>query len=250
MKHLIVGMGQVGDGLATVLNRYGNVVGKHDPDKGLHFRPTKEIAELVMHICIPFSSDFCDVVQSYQKEFFPRYTIIHSTVAPGTGWKLFSANGKTYTSPIRGNHTSLAKDLNRYVKYIAPRPPEALLNELMRFFSVKTCDKPETLEVAKLLDTAQYGILIAFSQTAERICRKYNVEHKFVRDFGRKTNQFYEVRPNIIPNFCGGNCIRQNIALLKTLYDSKFFDAFIESNQIKARELGIDDEVDYDIYND
>ena len=240
MRHLVVGTGQVGSALLDILKESSEAIGI-DRDSERRFIKNPD----VMHVCFPYSENFIKEVRNYKKWIRPEFIIIHSTVLPGTTEAISYIN--TYYSPVRGQHDNLRVDLRRYTKYIAPEPPDRLLEELEKFFVVRIRSRPIDLEIAKLLDTTQYGILITWAQEAERIARKFKVPFGFIREFGRETQLFYKLRPDIKPGFCGGNCVRQNVALLRKIYKSKFFDAFIDSNRRKAEELGLEDEVNYDL---
>ena len=241
MKHMIVGMGEVGKALFSILKEKDREVYGIDLESRGGF-PIRNPD--IMHITFPYTPQFVREVNNYKKRIRPEFIIIHSTVMPGTTEKIQYVN--TFYSPVRGQHDALVKDLKRYDKYIAPEPPERLSQELAEFFNLKFRENPVDLELTKLLDTTQYGILIAWAQEASRIANMFNVPYPFVLEFGRQTFEFYGLRPEIWPGFCGGKCVRQNIALLRKIYKSKFFDAFIDSNRRKAEELGFEDEVNYD----
>jgi hypothetical protein len=108
----------------------------------------------------------------------------------------------------------------------------------MGFKTVGTT-KVDWLEMSKILDTSQYGILITFAQTANRICEKRNINYEFVRDFMSQTHELYGVRPDITPGYAGGHCVPQNIELLDRFAPNALWKVFKESNSLRANELGM-----------
>ena len=247
MNHLVVGYGQVGKVLYKLMEiKIGSeFLMRVDPAEGFDIDPDPKTPVNVMHICFPYFDEFSKEVLAYLRKFKAQNVIIHSTVAPETTQGLRQYAERIYYSPVRGQHNNLLKDMMRYKKFIAPLPSSELLNELSELFRLVVKNNTTELEVAKLLDTTQYGILIAWAQEAERIAERFKVSHEFVREFGKETNQFYGLRPDIRSDFCGGHCVRQNIALLRQFYRSPFFDMFIGSNQKKGQNLHIEDEVNY-----
>jgi hypothetical protein len=99
---IVIGKGEIGTALGHVLNRSHDVImlDKHDPsesDRGLVD---------FMHICFPYSEEFRSEVIRYQKAYKPKYTVIHSTVKPGTS----SLVGATH-SPCLGIHPNLEESM-------------------------------------------------------------------------------------------------------------------------------------------
>ncbi|MDD5689914.1 MAG: hypothetical protein PHQ76_06565 [Caldisericia bacterium] len=213
MKSLIIGKGEVGSALFKVLK-------KHYPTFIRDKKDLKVDNIEVIHICFPYSKNFIKDVKKYQKEYKPKYTIIHSTVPVGTSRKL-----KAYHSPVRGVHPNLEKGIKTFVKYLAPDN-----KELKRYFKkagikVKTFNKQETTELAKILDTTYYGWNIVFCKEVKRICDKYGLNFNDVyTEFNKTYNEGYiklgkknVVRPVLKPieGKIGGHCIIQNCFLLK-----------------------------------
>lgn len=213
MRSLIIGKGEVGKALFKVLK-------KHYPTFIRDKKDLKIDNIEIIHICFPYSKSFIKDVKKYQKEYKPKYTIIHSTVPVGTSRKL-----KAYHSPVRGVHPNLEKGIKTFVKYLAPDN-----KELKRYFKkagikVKTFNKQETTELAKILDTTYYGWNIVFCKEVKRICDKYGLNFNDVyTEFNKTYNEGYiklgkknVVRPVLKPieGKIGGHCIIQNCFLLK-----------------------------------
>lgn len=213
MRSLIIGKGEVGKALFKVLK-------KHYPTFIRDKKDLKIDNIEIIHICFPYSKNFIKDVKKYQKEYKPKYIIIHSTVPVGTSRKL-----NAYHSPVRGVHPNLEKGIKTFVKYLAPDN-----KELKRYFKkagikVKTFNKQETTELAKILDTTYYGWNIVFCKEVKRICDKYGLNFNDVyTEFNKTYNEGYiklgkknVVRPVLKPvkGKIGGHCIIQNCLLLK-----------------------------------
>jgi len=205
-----------------------------------------------MHITIPYinQKQFTSAVLGYAKEIKPEIMIIHSTVIPGTTRHIrkqmekWAGRPQLAYSPCRGQHTKLMEDFKRYDKWVAS---EQKCRESVEFHlkhlgmrAIGFSDRQwEHLEVSKLIDTSQYGILITYAQVANRLASKYNVPYSMVRDFMSQTNELYNNRPDITPGYVGGKCVRQNIDLLKRIMPHELWRVFEQSNRQRAKELGL-----------
>ena len=98
---LIVGLGEVGSALATVIERRLPVL-RHDLEPQQYSGPIE-----VMHICIPFQSraQFESAVVAYMERFQPNLTVINSTVQPGTTRTITHRTGMpvAYSFPCGAN---------------------------------------------------------------------------------------------------------------------------------------------------
>ena len=119
----IVGYGEIGSSIAKVYNSFENFdVRVVDPF--LNFNDDIEGVE-ILNICIPFIDNFVEVVKNYIEKSNPSYTIIHSTVSPGTT-KLIG--GKVCHSPMRGLHPNLDLGMKTFLKYIGPEDVESAIS--------------------------------------------------------------------------------------------------------------------------
>jgi len=73
MKVGILGYGEVGKAIAKFYNN--PKIKDIDRDDGL-----KGVD--ILHVCIPYSDKFADIVKKEIKNIKPKLTMIHSTVAP------------------------------------------------------------------------------------------------------------------------------------------------------------------------
>lgn len=248
---LVIGAkGEVGSAIVDLLKISGNMTIKIDyenrdarPEDG----PTIDID--YMHYCIPFNNqkEFIKEFKRYHKTWNPKFSIIHSTVIPGTTEKIIkelSTDCIAY-SPCRGQHDNLFGDFKRYDKWIAFSGPDTLglRDEVEKHIGVTFQTRiigtvgTKTLEMSKLLDTSQYGILIMYAQIANRICEQEGISYDEVRHFMSNTHELYGNRPDIFPGYAGGHCVRQNIDLLDKFTPNKLWKLFRESNKIRKEEL-------------
>jgi len=167
---LVVGAGEVGASLATVLKRSYPVYIFDAFKKEYDGRDFPESFD-VMHICFPFNKNFVRDVRKYQKRFKPSYTIIHSTVSVGT-----SARCQAFHSPVRGLHPHLEQGIKTFIKYLAPRSLELAAYFKKAGVKVREVEKPETTEALKLWDTTYYGWNIMFEKLVHAWCVKHSVD--------------------------------------------------------------------------
>ena len=75
----------------------------------------------IVHICIPFSKDFEDIVVAFLKQNNPKYCIIHSTVAPQTTENINKKTDNIFNvchAPVRGIHPNLREGLLTFESYL------------------------------------------------------------------------------------------------------------------------------------
>ncbi len=233
---LVVGVGEVGSALATVLGRNEEVL-CHDIEP-----QTFEQSIEVMHLCFPFTSrqQFVETALSYVRRFEPKLVIINSTVAPGTTRLLAkSCKAAVAFSPVRGKHSRMVNDLLRYVKFVASTEREAAERAAHHFerngIKTRIVDKVETLELAKLAETTYFGLLIAYAQELNRFAAQCGAEYEQILDFFEEID--FLPRWRYFPGFIGGHCVIPNIQLLKQQFSSPLLDAILDSNERRAVEL-------------
>src|SRR3990167_7096438 len=125
----------------------------------------------IMQVCIPWSDSFVEVVKKYQEHFQPKYTVIHSTVPVGTSRLLDAIH-----SPIRGVHPFLEDGIRTFPKFISGDGASDVADYFRRAgLKVILCDKQETTELGKLLDTEYFRACIEFTKKAKVLSYKYDV---------------------------------------------------------------------------
>ncbi|OHA69126.1 MAG: hypothetical protein A3J68_02020 [Candidatus Wildermuthbacteria bacterium RIFCSPHIGHO2_02_FULL_48_16] len=198
----------------------------------------------VLHVCIPWSKSFVDIVKGEIRAFKPKLVIVHSTVIPGTTKKI----GKLAVhSPVRGVHPNLHKGIRTFVKYIGADDKKVGLLAQKHLESVgmnaKILNPSSTTELGKILDTTYYGVCIAFHKEMMRLCDAFGVDFDSVMtDFNSSYNTGYTklgmshvVRPVLKPEKgpIGGHCVVQNAELLDTFFKSKAVDLVLAHKQKK-----------------
>ena len=218
MKHIVIGMGEVGKAIFEVLSSCDEYeVGWHDIG---HSHIPFASRTVAMHVSIPYTDNFVSIVKSYILLYRPSLVIVHSSVPVGT------CDAEQWIhSPIRGVHPNLAKGIMTFVKYFGGiRSEEA--SDIFSRLGVKTVSLSHArhCEAAKLWDTTQYGLMIILSKVIHEWCKANNVDFEFVyRECNRSYNEGYRelgrkevVRPFLkhMPGPIGGHCVIPNLPLL------------------------------------
>lgn len=193
----------------------------------------------ILHVCLPWSDKFVSIVKKEIKKIKPKLVIIHSTVVPGTTKKI----GKMAVhSPVRGIHPYLHKGIKTFVKYIGAddkKTGEAAGKHLAGLgIKTKVFYPSVTTELAKLLDTTYYGLIIAWHGEMAKMCNKYKVDFEAaVSDFNKTYNEGYKklgkanvVRPVLYPpkGGIGGHCVVSNTEILKKHFQSQALDLILK----------------------
>lgn len=240
MKHLVLGLGEVGNAVRSVLEADG-----YDPyNGGGALRGPYDM----VHICFPWSEDkFVSEVKRYIGGGIAKegtIVVVHSTVPVG----ICDQYGWTH-SPIRGVHPNLEEGIRTFVKFIGGKN----FKEVAEVFAEKgiktfTCDFAKETEAMKLWDTTQYGLMIAIQKQIAAYCDRHDVDFNVVYTEANKTyNMGYEelnkpevIRPVLkhMQGPVGGHCIipnakllyREGLSLVKELLDMQ---QILESAQEK-----------------
>jgi hypothetical protein len=224
MKHLVIGLGEVGNALRTILECSG-----YDLDKGVV--PTEREFDFI-HICFPYSDNFEKEVRGYKEMFKPRVVVIHSTVPVGTSKALGAVN-----SPVRGKHPDLVQSLKTFVKFVGGEEAGAfeVCFELSKYgIECEMIQSSDDTEALKLWDTTQYGAMIMLEKEIHAWCVKHNLNFDVVYSEGNRTyNEGYAamgmpqvIRPNLTHQDgpIGGHCVVQNCKLLDSETPKKILD--------------------------
>jgi len=230
----ILGYGEIGKAIARFYKSasWRTKIKDLKRDDGLH-------GVEILHICIPWSDNFINIVKKEIKEIKPKLTIIHSTVAPGTTKKI---GGMVVHSPVRGVHPYLYEGIKTFVKYIGADNKKAgeMAKKHLESLGIKTklVYPSKTSELAKLFCTTYYGLCIAWHGEMAKICKKEKVNFNDVATELNKTyNEGYAklgkknvIRPVLFApeNGIGGHCILPNVKILKKYYKSKAIDLILD----------------------
>jgi len=228
---LVVGLGEVGKPLFTILK-------EQEPEAiGIDIKPMPVNQSVgILHICFPFinADQFRSAVEGYAIKFSPSVIVINSTIVPGTTRSI-----PCVYSPVRGKHTKMVEELQHYVKFVAGTDAQATARVQAHFKAAgipsETMATPEALELAKLLETTYFGMLIAWAQEMNRFAVKVDADYlevgKFFKEIGYLPNVLFQ------PGHIGGHCVMPNIALLQQRFQSEFLDVIKRSNEARKLEL-------------
>ena len=180
MKHLVIGLGEVGSAIRNILDCDG-------------YDPYKEGGTLngpydMVHICFPWQAEFVKEVRRYTGSGKAKHVVIHSSVPIGT----CDAEGWTH-SPVRGVHPNLEEGIRTFVKYFGGQGAELAAHVFDDLgIKTKTFETARTTEAAKLLDTTQYGLMIMIEKRIHEWCERNNVRFDLVyNEFNRTYNTGY-----------------------------------------------------------
>ena len=224
VKSLIVGMGEIGSALHQVLlDKYGfekvfsyDIKNKEDiiPDKVDY-----------LHICIPYSSKFKDIVTEYIRKAAPDIVINHSTVPVGTTKSIESLRPVLH-SPIRGRHPDLTKEVKSFTKFISYDnsciyEAEAVGKYFMEAgMPIKICPETKSTELMKLLALSRNGVYYAYAKEQQKICAHFGLQYKDIIPGFERTRSEVVVEDRKHPiyfpfdNYVGGHCVTENMEVL------------------------------------
>lgn len=219
MKNLVIGnAGQIGSAIQRILecDGYDNVNANEMPSE--HYD--------ALHITIPYSENFIEIVKKYLNIYEPDICIIHSTVPIGTTEQIPNA----VYSPCRGVHPELEKGIRTFVKYFAGDKSDVaagIFKEKGMTCTIARYPKAtRSLEAAKLWDTTQYGWNIVLEKAIHTYCVENNLDFKLVYtlfnesyNYGYEKLGFPQYKKYILEHRIGkigGHCVIPNLELLKS----------------------------------
>lgn len=212
MRHLVIGAGEVGSAVHTVLERV--------LDASIRDVEPFDIAADVLHVCFPWSDQFATQVASYAHSHDAGLVIVHSTVPVGTcdprGW---------VHSPVRGRHPHLVEGLDTFIKHFGGlRATEAAAIFDAAGLRVETHATAAETEAGKLWELVQYGTSIQVEKQIHAWCETNGIDFETVYTrFAETYNDGYLglghpelVRPVLrhVPGPIGGHCVARCSALL------------------------------------
>lgn len=239
---LVVGLGEVGKPLCTILQKQDAEVVGIDVEPVAIDRPVG-----ILHVCFPFTeaARFEAAVAEYARKYRPEVIVVNSTVVPGTTRAIEARTGiPCVSSPIRGKHTKMVEDLYLYVKFVAGTNAQATERVRAHFEAAglksETLSTPEALELAKLLETTYFGLLIAWAQEMNRFAAALDADYLEIGKFFREIAYLPKVlfQPGVI----GGHCVMPNIALLEQRFASDFLAIMKKSNEARKAEMAAEEQ--------
>ena len=232
---LVIGLGEVGRPLLEILSGTHQAAGRDIEDQPFH-------GVRILHLCFPFGPDFVSAAQRYVSRYEPEVVVVNSTVVPGTTRAIQQATGTAAVySPVRGKHVRMSEELRRYRKFVAGTSGEAVAAVEDHFaaagVTTQRMSSFETLELAKLLETTYFGVLVAWAQEMDRFAASVDADYWETLAFFEEIGFFPQV--GFEPGFIGGHCVMPNLDLLEQVRRSVLIDAIRQSNQQRAREWRI-----------
>lgn len=218
MTDLVVGIGEIGLQLYTLLKMRGFHVYGYDNDELRTITNKAQVTVCgeydMIHICIPFVSDeqFKEAMQFNEIKTYREMTehlVIHSTVEVGTSKKY-----NAIYSPVRGVHHDMLECLKWFTKYYAWH--EDLVEFTKRFPKCTRKDNTEKLENSKIVATSRYAVDMAIQRYFEKYYPHYP-------DFMFELNQRYGILPTYYNDnkIFGGHCLLPNLSLLNDSFIKK-----------------------------
>jgi UDP-N-acetyl-D-mannosaminuronate dehydrogenase len=229
---LVVGLGEVGRPLLEILRGTHQAAGRDVNDQAFH-------GVRILHLCFPFGADFVATAHRYVSLYEPEVVVVNSTVTPGTTRAIQQETGTAAVySPVRGKHTRMTEELRRYRKFVAGTSAQAVLLVEDHFaaagMTTQRMSSFESLELAKLLETSYFGVLVAWAQEMDRFTASADADYwetlGFFEEIGFLPPVAFE------PGYIGGHCVMPNLDLLERVRRSPLIDAIRESNEQRALE--------------
>jgi hypothetical protein len=229
---LVVGLGEVGGPLLEVLRGTHQAAGRDIEYRAFH-------GVRVLHLCFPFGPDFVTSASGYVSLYQPEVVVVNSTVVPGTTRAIQQKTGTPAVySPVRGKHARMTEELRHYRKFVAGSSAEAVALVESQFaaagVTTQRMSSFEALELAKLLDTAYFGLLVAWAQEMDRFATSIGADYWETLEFFEEVGFFPPV--GFEPGYIGGHCVMPNLHLLEQVRQSPFIDTIRKSNDHRARE--------------
>lgn len=229
-KVLILGLGEVGRAIKRIEDETGNDALVIELNKQL---PPTDFDYECMHVCIPYTEKFVEVVSDYIIEYGPKLVIIHSTIPANTTIEINKiVNFSKQEIPIvhsyvRGVHPNLYEGIRTFVKYVGGEKAAAMKGvRYLRSLDIdaKYFGEAINTEMAKIMDTTYYGWNILFCKYYKQIADKtgadfdliYNEANFTYNDGYTKLGMENVVRPILYPprGAIGGHCVVENWELL------------------------------------
>lgn len=252
--HLVIGAGEVGRALSSVLS--APLMDVHDSIPSALEEPDIDF----LHIAFPVpetsenipdrGAEFKRFVREYVELWEPGHVVIHSTVPVGLTDAIgveVSAHCPVTHSPVRGRHPNLAPSLTVFDKWFGgPTMPAAVdaaeawdraVMSRLNGSRSRAVSNANTTEFAKLAELAHYGAEIRIQKELYAAARAMSPDidpEVAITEFGQSYNDGWALLEEIrfmkptleeVPGPIGGHCVAQNTPML----GSDFFSSLVES---------------------
>jgi UDP-N-acetyl-D-mannosaminuronate dehydrogenase len=229
---VVVGLGEVGRPLLEILRGTHQAAGRDIEDRAFH-------GVRILHLCFPFDAGFVSAASRYVSRYEPEVVVVNSTVVPGTTRAIQQRTGTAAVySPVRGKHARMTEELRHYRKFVAGTSAEAVAVVADHFaaagMTTQRVSSFEALELAKLLETTYFGVLVAWAQEMDRFAAAVGADYWETLEFFEEIGFLPPV--GFEPGFIGGHCVVPNLDLLDQVRRSPLVDAIRNSNDQRARE--------------
>lgn len=224
MRNLVIGMGEVGNGVFNVLRTKYSDVGCRDKDPVI----IKGSVE-TLHIAITYSDKFEEIVKKYKEFYKSRLVIVYSTVPIGTCERLGAVH-----SPIEGKHPAIGLSIQNSARWLGSSDKKALKKAKTlweKIVPVRELPKADFTEALKLLSTTEYGINIEFARYKKHIADELGMDYVAMKQWNLDYNELYKrLGMNWASRYIldppkgakGGHCVTPNAKLLHKQYPSEF----------------------------
>lgn len=224
--HLVIGAGEVGAALATLMK----CDLRDEDEKGGILQEHYDY----IHICFPYQiENFKGVVQAYADQYSAQHVVVHSTVKVGT----CGPHGWTH-SPVRGKHPDLLGGLQTFVKHFGGVHAEEVAQEMKQWFpSYISHEEAAITEAGKLWELTCYGIEVVMQRYILEYCMRMELPFEEVYwDFSDSYNQGWRdlghpefVKPVLDDTAgpIGGHCVVAGAELLNRGYRNLLSEVII-----------------------
>jgi UDP-N-acetyl-D-mannosaminuronate dehydrogenase len=238
MRHIVIGLGEVGGAIMANLKDTGyDVVGYDAGEEEASQEDRKEPHWL--HICFPFLAPkpFAASVAEWTRDSGCELVIVHSTTAPGTTRAVTEkAQCITVHSPVNGKHIT-SRTMETYIRtlpkfFAGPRTVEkSVTRELRNVWDICwLSNDPAVTEFMKILATSYYGLLINWTQYVHRACKLHDLPYaKVMSVFNLIDSEDWRI-DNKYPGKWGGHCIIPNFELLRKFAPHDLLEAMHRLN--------------------
>ena len=176
--------------------------------------------------------------QAYVAAYQPEVAVLNSTVVPARPGR---SGGDRYSRRLQpGTREAHPDDRGTAAVPEVRRRQSAhavgLVEDSFATAGVTTqrMSSVEALELAKLLETSYFGVLLAWAQEMDRFATSVGADYWETLAFFEEIGFFPPV--GFQPGFIGGHCVLPNLELLERVRQSPFIDAIRQSNEQRSHE--------------
>lgn len=216
MKNIILGSGEVANAISKNLKSEFKM---YDKDEWEELKTTRNE---ILHITIPYTENFKEIVKFSSYVFDPDVIIIHSTIKPGTSEAITDVGDVLY-SPVIGRHADNFSDsIKDFTKFFAGK--EVVYEKIKDEFIFDTEywgeDKSE-LEFSKIMCTSRMYYELIYMKEMEKNCEEFgfdfeNCYTKWTKNYNKGIEKKHKtwtrtLYDKMIDNIPGGHCLAHNI---------------------------------------